>query len=255
MIEHVQSLVLLVVLFAMMCYGMYRTMIQKKTPRIRRMPAIEAIDEGIGRAVETGRKVHCGNPQALLVGDKTAENLIGFSLMGYFARKSAKAGVPAFFTVPTPQGAPLADGLVREAYVAEGKLADYENPDMVQLRVFTGAYDFALAQLLQRENVGASLMSGEIGKIMMVVGESHRVADTFSILAHPGYDKLEWAVPTFDYVLMLQETYAAGAMITGDEAQLGAIIGLDLVTWTIFALTCVLSILAAVLGNLNFLVD
>jgi hypothetical protein len=232
---------------------MYRTIVQGKTPRIRKLPAIEALDEGIGMAIETGRKVHAGNPQGTLLGDKVAENLMGFSLMGHFATKAAKAGVPAIYTTPAAQSLPLMEGLIRDAYMTMGKLDLYGNPEFVQIRALTGAYDFALAQILQRENVGASFLAGEIGKIMMFVGESHRVANTFSVLAHPGYDKLEWAVPTFDYVLMLQETYAATAMITEDKAQLGAVLGLDFSAWTIIILTVVIAGTALTIGNLTFL--
>jgi 1-deoxy-D-xylulose 5-phosphate reductoisomerase len=94
------------------------------------------------------------------------------------------------------------------------------------------------------------LITGSIGKSCLQVGEAHREADTFAILAHAAWDKLEWAVATFDYVLILQETYAAGAWITGESAQLGSVIGVDLVTWSMFIVQIVLVAAATALGTM-----
>jgi len=247
---HEQSFALFAVFMLMIAYGMYRTYIKGKLPHIRRLPALEAIDEGIGRALETGAKVHFGVPNADLARYAPA-TLLALTLMGYVAKKAAKAGVPALYTVSSPRALVIAEAVVREAYTSEGKLEDYENPEKVNVRYLgmgETAYPLALANLLQREKIATSVLSGFVGKNMLFLGESHREADTFSVLIYPEVDKVEFGVATFDYVLMAQEAYAAGALITKDKAQLGSIIGSDMISWTTIALVIVFLIIASVLG-------
>lgn len=253
MLEHVQSLILIAAFFLMGGYGIYRTVVLGKLPKIRKMAAIEAIDEGIGRAVETGSGVHCGIPGGALGGQWAAATLIGLSIMAHFAKKAAKAGVSAMYTTSVPPILTVMEGTISDAYLSEGKLDDFNNPDMVLLRNFM-PYDLVYAGVISRENIGFTLITGQVGKPMLFIGEAGRVAGAFSILAYPIIDKIEWAVPTFDYVLMLQETYAAGAWLTGDKTQLGSIIGVDIATWVMIGLviffTGVASYLGSDLGNI-----
>jgi hypothetical protein len=244
-----QSLLFLVGAFILMGAGLYRTVIAGKPPQIRRLAGIDAMDEGIGIAVETGKKVHCGLTHIVLTGEYTAYSLPGVTIAGLFARKAAKAGVPALFTMDSMPSFTLVEGVIRDSYAAEGKLDLYENPDMCSVRVYAGAYDLVVANILQRENIGASVLTGEIGKVILQVGEAHRVANVFSILGAPLIDKLEWGVSTFDYVLMLTETYAAGAWVTGDKIQLGSILGSDFVTWVMVILAVAFTAWASALGK------
>lgn len=254
MLVHYQSLILLLGIFLMVGYGLYQTHIRGKIPHIRRIAALEAIDEAIGRAMETGKKVHCGLTHVEIFGAYAIQSLASFALASYWARKAAEYGVPAIYTTDTIPSYPIYEGLIRDAYVSAGKLEDFNDPHKVQIRVMTGPYDLAVAGVLQRENVGAGLISGEVGRYVLQFGEAHRVADAFSIIGMPIIDKLEWSVATFDYVFMLSETYAAGAWITKDKTQLGHIIGSDIATWVAIILFIAFFVVANILGSpLTFL--
>jgi hypothetical protein len=248
MLKHAQSLIFFLVTWGFIAFGVYRTVYQGYKPYIRKLAALEAIDEGIGLSVETGRKVHCGIPMSGLLERRAAEIMIGVAIMGYFARKAAAVGVDALYTVCEAPALPVVEGVTRDAYAAEGKLDDYENLDKVQVRMIglhaAASYDMALAGMLQRDNIGTSVIAGPVGKYSLLQGEANREANVFSICCISENDKIEWLIPTFDYVLIILETYTAGALITQDEIQLGNVIGVDYMSWLMFALVVVFFIAA-----------
>ena len=251
MLVHIQYLVFLLITWGLLGVGMYRTVVQNYKPQIRKLAALEAIDEGLGLSVETGRKVHCGIPMDGFFAKNAAYIMVGMAIMGYFARKAAALGVDAVYTVCEAPALIVAEGIVRDAYASEGKLDDFNNVDKVQVRLIglheAAAYDIATAGILQRDNIGMSLMAGPVGKFSLLQGEAHRAANVFSIVCIPENDKIEWLIPTFDYVLMILESYTAGAMITGDTVHLGNVIGTDYMSWLIFALL-IFSFLAGQIG-------
>ena len=248
MLKHTQSLIFYLITWGFIAFGCYRTIYQKYKPHIRKLAALEAIDEGIGLSVETGRKVHCGIPMSGFLSRRAAEILIGVAIMGYFARKAAAVGIDALYSCCEPSILPVIEGVTRDAYAAEGKLEDYENLDKVQVRMLSlhtaASYDMALAGMLQRDNIGTSVIAGPIGKYSLLQGEANREANVFSICAISENDKIEWLIPTFDYVLIILETYTAGALITQDDVQLGNVIGVDFMSWLMISLIVVFFIAA-----------
>jgi hypothetical protein len=246
--------VFFVAVFGIAAYGIYYTTNLGKTPYIRRLAPLEAIDEGIGRAVEEGKKVHFG---VWMANPGNPGALANLSIMGYFAEKVAAAGIPAFYTTSGPgHGFEVIKSIVRERYIKAGKLDYLNNPDVVQTRMFPGTievYLLALTQLLQRERIGFSMMGGgdmggAIQKVMIIGGEAHRAANTFSILSHPGIRFIEFGIPCYDYILMMQETYVAGAMLNKDPTQLSHVVGVDLLTWTMLALLVIFTVVATALN-------
>ncbi len=248
-VAHPQSLILYVGLFVAIGYGIYRTTIEGKLPYIRRFAALEAMDEGIGIAVETGQKVHFGVPGGI-GGSRTPSTLASLAIMGHFASKAAQAGVHTVYTLTSPPVMVIAEGLLRDAYLAEGKIEDFNNPEMVDRRLIIGGegvYPAFYAGLMQRDIAASIIMS--TGKFKLFMGEANRQGGVFGIDLAPHYDKLEWGIATFDYVLMLSENYVAGAAITKDKIQLGSALGSDIVTWVMCALFVIFTIVASILGT------
>jgi len=256
---HEQSLVFLVGIFLMMAYGMYKTFIRGEIPHVRKIAALDAIDEGIGRSIEMGKKLQFVIPNDLM-GPMASVTLISLTLMSYVARKAAKAGIPAVYTCATAPVLTVMQGMLRDIYAEQGKLEDFNNPEKVKVRMLGEGYwrfgagastALALAYpgLLQRENVGTTIFAGEDGKNLLLYGEAGREADCFQICLNPTSSKLSWAIATFDYVAMLSEVYTAGAWVTKRKEQLGSVIGTDIATWTMIVLVIVFTAVASILGR------
>ena len=121
---------------------------------------------------------------------------------------------------------------------------------MVEVRFVAGGegtYPSFYAGLMQRD-MAASVINA-MGKFKLFMGEANQQAGVFGVCLSPSYDKLEWGIATFDYVLMLSETFVAGASITKDPYQLGSAIGTDIVTWVCAALFVIFVGLATALGT------
>ena len=255
--EHAQTLIFLAVFFGFGAYGLYYTHVLNKIPYIRKLAALEAIDEGIGRAVEEGRRAHFGLPNA---NPSSPAALAGLSIMEYFATKAAQAELPVTYTTAgNVIGLMIMEGTLRETYAAEGKIDLYDNPEFFQLRLFavgrgpgvSDTYALALSTHMMRENTGFNCLGVGLPKQQLLVGEANQIVNSFSVCSYPIVNKVEWAIIGFDYVLLLQESFAAGAILSKDPKQLAHIFGLDIATWAVLAFVVICTAAASVIGPLT----
>jgi hypothetical protein len=153
----------------------------------------------------------------------------------------------------------IMQGTLRETYEAAGKMDLHDNPEFFQLRLLAvgrgpGAgdtYALATSSLMMRENIGFNCLGVGLPKQQLLVGEANQVVNAFSVCSYPIVNKVEWAVIGFDYVLMLQESFAAGAILSKDPKQLAHILGLDLSTWAVLAFVVICTAAASVIGSLT----
>ena len=80
------SLFLLLVLFVC-CIRQAR---RGNVPQIRRLPALDAIEEAVGRATEVGRPVHFSPGIIELTHERSAQTLAGLSVLSYVAKLCAR---------------------------------------------------------------------------------------------------------------------------------------------------------------------
>lgn len=140
--------VMLLILGALTIFALEFSKRRPEKVRVRKIPAVEAVDEAIGRATEMGRPVFF-TPGMHGIGD--LNTLAALSILGDVARKTARYGIPIivanrYYTVYM-----ATEGIVKQAYAAEGK-ADMYQPEMVR---FIASEQFAFASgvlgIFQRE--------------------------------------------------------------------------------------------------------
>jgi hypothetical protein len=252
-LSHQTEFMVVIVTTIAMLFGIYYSK-TVRMPKIRTFVALEAIEEGIGRALEMGKKVHGGFPSGTVSGTGGNRNLVVFRVFEDTARKCAQKGVPSIYSCGTPDGFSIMSSFVREAYLGEGKMDDFNNPDMVQLRYFpagsrTGfAYTQAVNNMLQRENVGASFYMGSMS-YWYLLGEGAREAGAFTVIVNPGSSLICYAICSFDYALIIGECYAAGAQLSQDPYQVGSVLGGDISQFTYLGVFVVLIVAATLLNK------
>jgi hypothetical protein len=180
--------------------------------------------------------------------------------MEYFATKAAQAELPVTYTTAgNVIGLAIMEGTLRETYGAAGKMDLHDNPEYFQLRMYavgrgpgvSDTYVLALSAHMMRENTGFNCLGVGIPKQQLLVGEANQIVNAFSVCSYPNIDKVEWAIVGFDYVLLMQECFAAGAILSKDPKQLAHIFGLDLSTWAVLAFVLICTAAASVVGPLT----
>jgi len=133
-------------------------------PRIRTIAAIEAIREGVGRAVEIRKPVHWsfGSGGISLTGTSTGETLADLGVLSYTAGLCAELGARFIFHMPAvPAGVPLLEGIVLEAYAKAGKLDEFDRKR--DLRYYGSGmmvYAAAMASSFMQEGCALKIMMG-----------------------------------------------------------------------------------------------
>jgi hypothetical protein len=118
------DLVTLVGIWAVALYLIY----SKKEIWIRRLPALDFIEEAVGRAAEMGRPVVCqgfGSGSSGMQSSIAPMIMAGLAVLGHAARICARHGTTIMATMRSESVVPVADEVLRTAYRLEGKLDEY----------------------------------------------------------------------------------------------------------------------------------
>jgi len=184
-----------------------------KRPKVRRIAALEAIEEAAGRATEMGRPIH----MTFGSGELSAPVLAGLQVLSAVAGACARLGTNLYVSVCRSETYPMAQEIMRIAYAQESKLEEYK-PDNV--RFFSEAqqgYTAGVLELMETQKVAGNFMVGNM------LAESITFAETGNRLGAiqlGGGAADAMFLATCDYVLLGDELYAAAADISGDANQM-----------------------------------
>jgi hypothetical protein len=222
-----------------------RQALKGKARSIRPIPALEAIYEGIGRAVEMGRPVFM-TPGAGDIG--RAPVMAGLAILDAIATQCAKLDV-RLFTVFGHGALAAAELVVSEAYKREGKLDAY-SPGK-QVIYFSGdqyARTAAGAGLYQREKIALNVLIGDFYSEVLYLGEAAARVGAMQI----GGTVQQLGIPlmaiTMDYLVIADEMYAMAAAITKDPLEIGSITAQDIGKIIIYCIT-IIGVIAMMLGS------
>lgn len=192
-----------------------------KMPSIRRLPAIDAIDELVGRAAEMGRPV-------LFVADgflttiEAPQVIASFTVLDYLAHLTAKIGARFLVSIAKATHIPLVTDIVREAYRAEGKSDEYSEEN---LRFFGEGYANTMPTmgLISREKPASFIILGAWQNPALTLLESSVREGCLSIGGTANTHQLPWMVLTATYTLISEELFVAGAYLSEDPVSVGTV--------------------------------
>ncbi|QNO14554.1 hypothetical protein HYG86_07050 [Alkalicella caledoniensis] len=194
-----------------------------KKPFIRKINGLEAIDEAVGRATEMGRPVHFSPGIASLSEEQAAQSLAGLSVLGYVAKLTAKYDTTLITTIRIPEMLPIAEEVVKQSYVTEGK-PDAYNPNNIR---FLSNEQFAYAAgclgIMTREKVATNIMMGAFWAESLIFAEGGFAAGSIQVAGTANYHQIPFFIAACDYTLIGEELFAAGAYLSEDPLLLGSI--------------------------------
>lgn len=218
---------------------------------VRKIAGLEAIGEAVSRATETGRPVHCtpGGGELGLSSPVGPMLVAGLSIIGYVARQTAKLNAGLVISIAQGDVLPLADEMVRQGYLAEGKT---EIPSGT-IRFFPSGYSYTsgVCGLIRRERVAANIMVGPFYHEAVMFAETAFQVGAITVSGTARLNQVPFLVACSDYVLIGEEVYAAGAYLSRDPVQLASLAGQDVGKIASMVLTAAVAILATL--NIDWL--
>jgi len=232
---------LLLFLFVLTLLSIWLVRSKGMKVHVRRLAGIDAINEAIGRATELARPVHfTTGTMATLYGEEGPQILAGLSILSHIASQTAKYRTPLVVTVCHPSTLPLAEEIVRESYLKEGR-ADEFRPDMVRhLSTEQQAYASGVQGIFLREKVAANFMIGPLYADTLIIAETgYRVGAMQVGGTGTKTVQLPFLVAVCDYTLIGEEIFAAGAYISQNPEQLATMFAEDIAKFAVIALVLI----------------
>jgi len=217
-------------------------------PSIRHIPALYAIDEIVGRAVEMGRPIHV----APGLGDLDPQSIVGFEIVRYTAENAAKKGAEIIATTRSTVQLPIIEDLVRTSFIGAGIPEAYKPENVRFIASDTSAYVTGVQSIIERENCAGNISVGQSSGYMFmlfaraktVVGDVMQIGGTAKVLNTPHL------VATCDYVLIGEELYAAQAYLTKEPELLATVAVQDMFKLAMMALLAIGLIVTAIGSDL-----
>lgn len=222
----IAAFVVLLVLFLAVYLSLREASSKEEVPYIRRVAALDAIDEAVERCAEMNRPIMA----VYGLSPFGPATLAALSIVGYTARLVARTGseiiVPCGGDTGTSIVYPQAIETVRSAYDQEGKLEDFKLESVRFLSESQFAWATAQIGIIHGEKVGASIMTGGFGPEIIAISEETKSVGAIAIASGSIGNLCALAV-ICDYILIGEEQLAAGAYLSRDRLQIGTIRGQD----------------------------
>ncbi|MCK4828146.1 hypothetical protein KA005_71110 [bacterium] len=209
-------------------WTIYQARKGKRIP-IRHIAGLDALDEAVGRATETGRPVMMIPGYAGISSSKaTADTVAGLAVLHHVARKCAELGTKLISATGSYIMIPIIQEQVKQAYEMEGEQDEYQD-DIVRY-VARGQYAFgaAVMGILARERVAAQILYGYFWSESLVLAEAGASVGAIQVGATSNTTQIPYYVASCDYALIGEEVFAAGAYLSKDQVQLGSLRGGDI---------------------------
>lgn len=194
-----------------------------KVPYVRRVAGLDAIEEAVGRSAEMGKPVM----STIGIDGFNYWTLAALTILEHVSKDCVKKGVRIL--VPTGGGnssyivRPVAEEIVKDAYTIEGNPEDYRPEDLPFLSGQQYAYTGGVVGILQRAKPGACIMVGGHHSEAMNIAETAVLVGAITITSGTYVSNVAVLACASDYILIGEESPAAGAYLSKDPAQRASI--------------------------------
>ena len=227
---------------------LYLGKIGKIRPTLRKIPALDAIEESVSRCTEMGRPVLFSLGQHSDVSTtRSLQVMASFDVLHYVIREAAKRETPVLACVGKGEAFPLLLDVAHSAYMAEGRPELFDPNNFFwwgddYYSYYAGLtdvmYDYRPASVMligpiSWENVACAVDISKIGAEQISYGDN---------ISHAAF-----AAVSSDYFLITEEIFAASAYLTKDPLESSCIFGQD-ISKIVFLIFVVIGFIATAAG-------
>jgi len=210
---------------------------------IRRMVAIDAIEEAVGRAVEMDRPVVMNiGGGGLLRGEYAPPTMAGLTVLDYVSRIAVRLGARLIAPMYSEGGVetiPVATEIIRDAFIAEGTIENFQPEEVIQFLPVQAS----VMALADREKPAANIMIGYYWHESCIWAEAFGRVGAIQVGGTTNLYQIPFFAGACDYVLIGEEIYPVSAYLSKDPRLISTIAGQDTFKW----ISLVLILLGAIL--------
>lgn len=199
---------------------------RNQTYTLRKVPALAAIDEALGRATEMGK------PVLFLVGLeelKKVSTLAALSILENVAERCAKFGTQLKVPHRDPVVFTVAQEATKQAYLRAGRPDLYK--DDINFFITDDQFGFTAAVdgIMLREKPAACIYMGYYWAESLILSETGASIGAIQIAGTDAEHQLPFFVSACDHTLIGEELYAAAAYLSGDKNLISTLRAQDII--------------------------
>ncbi|MCX7758855.1 MAG: hypothetical protein N2169_04515, partial [bacterium] len=180
---------------------------------IRRIPALNSIEEAVGRSTEMGR------PILYVPGIQDIDNiqtLASLAILSHVAQRCAEYETDFIMPVSRSVVMTVAQEVVKESYLRVGRSDLYRSDMVFYLTDDQFGYAAGVDGIISREKPGAVFLIGAFYAESLILAETGFSAGAIQIAGTAMITQLPFFIAACDYVLIGEELFAASAYLSKD---------------------------------------
>ena len=220
------DLLLLILMCASVYYYMRKALAGERLPRIRTIPAVDAIYEGVGRSIELDKPVHfaMGASGGQLYSSLVSMTLAALMILRHTVRLCARLGSRLVVHIPgQTESIPLVEGIVRDAYMEEGKPELLRLEDLRYHGYSSTSFTQAVAGSYARDGVGLNVCVGIWYTDCVMPLEAAKIYGAMNVGGTSRWIMAYAFAMMTDYLLLAEELYAAGAQVSENPVMVSGV--------------------------------
>jgi len=244
----VAELILLVLSTIMAYYYLWLAMKGKLKDPLRMLPQLEAISDGVDKAVEEGRYVYVtpGNV-AYLSGVNAPMTIAGMDVLRYTAKLCVRKGAKIRFLAPqNAETVPLIDGIFKEVCISEGHPEAYNRDEIRYYGASEASWSTAGGADVAASRLSLLIIVGASTSAELVMQQQAMIQNAMHIGGTARYAMAGTYAIVADFPLFCDDIYAAGAICSGSVEVAAGLVGGDVVKLGLIATALLFTVLAAV---------
>jgi len=189
----------------------------------RNIEAFQSLPDTVGRAVETGHRLHISLGSGSVGGPETAATLAGLTVLDQISAVAVVSDKPPVVTTADGTAMLLAQDVLRQVYIRQNALPRYDPTSARVAGLSADSFGAALTSLVKDESVGGTILIGSVGPEAVLFAEAGQRANITTLAGSddPATQALLFA--SADYPLIGEDLFAGGAYIGRQPAHIASL--------------------------------
>jgi hypothetical protein len=226
---------LAIIAIVLMLLLLTRRLQNGRTIPLRPLTGYTALAGQLGRAIESGRRLHVSLGRATLAGAANPTSIAASNVLDRLAQDGCANATPPLTTVGEGTLLPLAQASVRRACDDVGRPGDFEAATVQFIATDTDPFAYAagVTATLQQNRIASNVLVGRFGLEVAIMAEAASRQEMEQVIGTDDPVALALATAATSNVLIGEELFVASAYLEGRANQLASVQLQDILRWLI----------------------
>jgi hypothetical protein len=215
----------IIIVVALLILVLARRQGTENAPALRPFSAHTALKGQVGRAVESGSRLHISLGRGSLIGSASPLSISAISILDSLAKDGCANDTPPITTVGDGTLLPIADNHIRFAAELSGNSNQLPNGTIQFVANKNDAFTYAggVTNVIQQEKILGNILVGQFGQEIGIITEVAGRKEINQVIGSDDPLALAIAITATDDIMIGEELLASPAYIEGTSHQIASL--------------------------------